>query len=595
MPKEFTIIEKFLGYFTKKDKTHIGPGFLVDGSQNVLINDAEKVEIRGGYSVFGAESSDENDIESAYDWETSSEDILSLRSKDDTLQFYDTNSTAWVDLKDSFSAIDFIFTTWWDTTEGIDLLLFVNGSDKIWDWSGGVAVLDSVTANTIKKTGTATWGESRFLTAGTRKVVIDGTEYTYTGGESTTTLTGVTPSPAGETPGETVFQAIRENDNQPANGVTNDIISVLNNQVWVGSNKSKEVYVSANDDFTDYTFSSPRIPGEGALMTIDSVARAFGRRADEMWVFAGRNDFYKSSFEQLEINSVLSETLNVKKIKTGVEQGAQSQDLVCEMGDYIAFLTFEPALRIIGSAEDLENPIMENLSDSIKPDIEGADFTGGHLKFHRNRLYLSAPADGKVFINETRQTDEGVMRFWQPPQILPISKFAIIDGNIHGHSYLVTETYKLFDGTNDNGNSFEAKMALSYMDFGDRINYKVFDEFVSEGYISSNTKLKLDLNYNYGGSLQKVEKEIDGADDNILFENVVGGILGDDPLGDEALGGSDEDAGNPKFRVIHDIPLKDFHQIQAVFSTDTTDAYWEVLCFGANIRLSSNQPISIKK
>ena len=257
MAKDFKIIKSFLGYRTKKDETNIEAGSLVENSQNVLINDAERVGIRGGYSIYptGSESSDTHEIESSYDWETSSEDVINLRSKNDVLQFYDTNAGAWVDLKDGFSAVDFCFTTWWDTTEGIDLLLFVNGSDKIWDWSGGVAVLDSVTANTIKKTGTATWAEARFLTAGTRKVVIDGTEYTYTGGETTTTLSGVSPSPAGESAGATVFQAVRENDNQPANGVENDIISVLNNQAWVGSNSSREVYVSANDSFTDYTYS----------------------------------------------------------------------------------------------------------------------------------------------------------------------------------------------------------------------------------------------------------------------------------------------------------------------------------------------------
>lgn len=597
MAEEFKIIKSFLGYFTKKDKTNISPGFLVESSQNVLINDAEKVEIRGGYSIYptGSESTDSYAIESRYDWETSSVGVINLRSYNDTLEFYDSNSSTWIELIGSFSEVDFCYTTWWDTSEAIDLLLFVNGNDKIWDWSGAIAVLDSVTTNTIKKTGTATWGESRFLTTGTRKVVINGTEYTYTGGEGTTTLTGVTPSPAGESAGETVFQAVRENDNQPANGVTNDIISVLNNQVWVGSNSSKEVYVSANDDFTDYTFSSPRIPGEGALLVLDNIARAFARRGDKMNISAGRGDWYENYFEQLDVGGILTETLNIKKIKTGVEQGAQSQDLVCEMGDYIAFLTFEPALRIMGSVEELENPIMENISDSIKPSIEGADFTGGHLRFHRNRLYLSAPADGKVFINETRQTEEGTIRFWQPPQILPISKFAIIGGSIYGHSYLVPETYKLFDGIDDNGKSFEAKAVFSYMDFKDRVNLKVFDELLSEGYISSNTKLIVDINYDFAGSTQQVQKEIDGSDNDILFEPTVGGILGDESLGNESLGSSDEVSENPKFRIIHDIPLQDFYQVQVAFSTNTRDAYWELLCFGMNVRFSQNQPISIKK
>ena len=67
--EKFLLIEKTLGYVTKPDPTNTNPHYLVSPSQNVLINDDEKVETRGGYSLFGAASATTNAIESAYDWE----------------------------------------------------------------------------------------------------------------------------------------------------------------------------------------------------------------------------------------------------------------------------------------------------------------------------------------------------------------------------------------------------------------------------------------------------------------------------------------------------------------------------------------------
>jgi len=602
MAKQFYLTKRVVGYSTKPDKTNISPEFLVEDSQNVLINDREMVEIREGYTLFGSANSNTNPIESAYDWETSSGDIIHLRSYDEYLQFYvgtvdGIEFNDWVTLADGFSAVDFCFTTWWDTNEDIDLLVFVNGSDKFWDWSGAMTTLKSATSNTITKNGSTTWAQERFKTSGTRKVVINGTEYTYTGGENTTTLTGVTPDPSGEAANSLVFQAITLHDDEPADGATNDICSVLNNQLYLGGGKSREVSVSKDDDFTDFSFSSPRVPGEGALLVLDSIPKAFVPLNEVMWISAGRNDWYKTELNELEVSGTLTETLKIKKLKTGSDQGAQSQDLVCTIGDYIAYISYEPALRLLGTMEELELPHMPIISDPIKPDFDAETFTNGHIKFHRNRIYISAPASGKVYINELKQTADGsFVRFWQPPQILPIRKFAIIDGEIYGHSDDVPETYKLFDGINDNGNSIEAKAAFAYRSYGLKANLKTVSEWLTEGYISSNTKLTLTLNYDYEGYTQQLEYEIDGSDDSILYQPSETGVLGDEVLGDRPLGDLLEEAAElAKFRVIHGIVPRDFFEIQAIYSTNDVDQQWKILAHGGNVSRSKNEPIKIKK
>ena len=603
MGKKFQTVLETKGYVTKPDPTNTDSRFLVSGSQNMIINDEEKVGTRKGYSLKGAASTVLNAIESSFDWQTSSNTILNLRGEDGTLSaFLGTIDgvviDAWTDIADGFTDAGFVFAPWWDTSEGIDILLFVVGDTNMQDWSGGVTTLASTTSNTLTKNGTDTWAEKRFLTAGVRKVVINGTVYTYTGGETTTALTGVTPDPTGEAADSIVIQQIRTTATTPSAGFNNDIIHVQDNQVYVGSNTSQEVFVSKNTSFIDYTFSSPRIPGDGELLVLDNPCNAIRGLRDKVVIFAGRDDIYTNQFAQLDVSGTLTETLKIEKLKTTTGQSAQSQALTANFGDSLAFITFEPALRILQDVANISEPQIRTFSNPIKPDFDAEDFSNADMIFDGQRINIAAPVNGKFYILEFKEDADGnVRRFWQPPQILPIRRLSIIDGSLHGHSSAVTESYKLFDGTNDLGNSFRAIAAFAYNTYNERINMKSFDEYFTEGFISANSTVKLTLNYDFNGFTQAIEKTIDGSDSDIIFTSTSFGSLGDSPLGDVGLGGEagTEDDPLPKFRIIHEIARQDFFEMQVIYETDDTDERFEILSHGPNALLSKNMPTQIKK
>ncbi len=602
MSKKYATIEESVGYTTKRDETNTDERSLVAGSVNVLINDGEKVSTRKGFTLQSAEDTSGNPIESSFDWETSSNSILNLRSYDDELEVYlgtvdGVAVNAWTRIADGFSAVDFIYDSWWDSTEGIDLLLLVNGDSNMRDWSGCVAVVDSVTANTITKKGTTTWAEARALANGTRRLKINGVAYTYTGGEGTDTLTGVTPNPLsnGVTDGDIAIQEIRTNANTPASGFKNDTIRVQNNQVCVGSNTSRDVYVSSNTDFTDYTFSTPRVPGEGALLTLDATTNGFGRFKNAMVIFSGRDFLYKTRFNELDVGGTLTEILTIDKLKTSKGQSAQSQDLIIEIGDQIAFVTFEPALRILSDVENVLEPQIRTHSNPIKPDFDAEDFTGGQLFFDKSRICVVSKVNSKLYLLEIREDANGkVRRFWQPPQLVPASRLSHIGGTLHMHSNVNAETHKLFDGTSDNGASFRAVAAWAYRSFGDRVNLKKFDELYVEGYISSNTKLQVTAKYEFEGVGDTQTSFIDGSDRGILLEPPVSGSLGDENLGDEDLGGgASGENQNPKFKTILSFAPTEFTESQFVFETDDLDLQWELLAHGPNVLQSPSNNISI--
>lgn len=588
---EYQVVSEFKGYRTKPDPTNTDERYLIAGSKNVLINDQEKVSSRQGYSLLGAASTDRNKIESSFTWYTSSNTEITFRVLNNTLQFLYEGT--WYDLASGYNTAQFDFAPWWDgSTEQIDLLLFVAKDANIYDWSGCITTLASATTNTITKNGSETWAESRALTTGTRSVEINGTTYTYTGGETTTTLTGVTPDPSGEAADSLVFQSVRTNSNKPASGLTNDLIKVLNNQVYVGDYTSREVYVSKQSDFTDFTFSTPRQPTEGALLTLDGPPRAFIPQEDSMYISAGLNDWYQTTFTLTTTSTAFVEDIQVKKLKTTSQQSAIYKDAVTNGKNNVVFISNEPTFEELGRVENLVTPQSKPLSDAIKPDFSNYDFTNASVAYWKNQFVIAVPNEQLVLIYDIENG------WWQPPQTMAISSLSVYQGNLIGHSALVSESYTLFDeGTkSDNGSLIEMQAVFAYRNFGSRFLLKNFDEYACEGYLTSNTNLTVTLQYDYEGASGESIYEIQGSDQSIAFgSNVVGGI-GSSPLGHLPLGGlSAADTEFKKFRHIKALRANDFHELLVTISTTDDDAQFEILSHGPQGRLAPSQNNSIRK
>lgn len=674
--EEYIEVIQPLGYMNDREISNIGGNYLVSGSQNVIIENKEKVSSRKGYTLVGAAKTNNNPIEGSFDWYTSSGAWRNLRSHGKLLEYYKDGS--WLTLLSDLYSAKVRFAPWWSPTELIDILLFVVGDDSVKEWSGGIAEVASVTTNTITKkgylagatiafnengassdtitdsgngfvtagfaagdeiiisgsasndgvytiasvtAGTITlidtddltaevagasvvvkwskfgsWAEARFFTAGTRKVLIDGVEYTYTGGETTGTLTGVTgdPSAGGVVAGDLAVQAVRNNTPAYLDGFKNDLIGVVNNHVLIGSSTSRIVYVSTSTDFTSNTYSTPRAPGEGFELTLDSAPTAFVVDEDVMKISGGRDDWYK--IEMILSADQTGETITVRKLKTATGQAAISQDAVIKIKNNIAFISFEPTIDTLGRVENIEGPETTPISDDIKKDIESYDLTNAHGLYAVRNMYIALPAEGKMIIYDLQD------RLWQPPQTIPVRRLALIDIDgdgivrLCGHSAHGNETYRLFYGYNDNGVSFKAVAAFGYDDFASRFSKKQFDEIGTEVKMSENTILKVIVNYDYKGFTGIKEKTIDGASDVGRFTPVVLGGLGQNPLGFAPFGGMGTDTEDlNKYKKIHEVPLLDFYERQRVFESDSEDLRFEILAYGENVSLSENLPVELKE
>lgn len=449
-------------------------------------------------------------------------------------------------------------------------------------------------ATVIVKGPRATWAESRFLTAGTRLVRVNGTEYAYTGGESTGTLTGLS-GVAGVSAGDIALQAVNSATPTAVDGMALNLISVSGNYVFVASKTDRRYFVSSNTDYTSFSFTSPvRKPGEGWTGTVDSPPTALIPDEGVMYIFGRRDDAYLITFGLS--SDFVSEAITVKKGKTATGQAAINQGSCVSIKNAVAFITFEPTIDTLGNVAFFNAPQAVPLSDPIKLDLEGYDLTDAHGIYAGRQAYWALPNEG-VIIRYNNQFNH-----WQPPRLLPAGRMALIDLEGDGalvlcaHSSTGNETYRLDDGYSDNGAIKSVVAAFGYENYGTRFTPKNADEFATELYMSENTKVKNTVIYDYKGATDVRQFDIDGDDETIAFSARGDGGLGEEPLGDRPLGSLlNEPDDLHKVRAVDMTPVVDFFEVQRVYTSESEDARFAIIAYGSNVELADNIPAYLKR
>lgn len=254
--------QNWQGYEHHDDITTQDVNTLAYGSHDVLIvgNKNNAIESRNGYTILGEsdQGSFVTPIRSKYDLYINNAGVkLPVREYEIPTGPQATQSCVEVFYNNNWYRIsengvagvhESYFTSWTDPDTLVNYLVWVNGNINSFYWKGSISTISALTATTI------TLGEvgatAAFDTSGT--VYINGTTYTYTG-KNTTQLTGLTTNPitGGVVIGDVVIQKSKTGYLQSLglNLTTNpplDIIGVLENHVFYGSYKSRNIYVSAS-------------------------------------------------------------------------------------------------------------------------------------------------------------------------------------------------------------------------------------------------------------------------------------------------------------------------------------------------------------
>lgn len=466
---------------------------------------------------------------------------------------------------------------------------------------------------TIYNQNGPTWKSQRFFsTISNRAITYKGVSYTYTGGETTDTLTGLTSFPT-VTAGDATWQtpdviALPSSITSPFPGFTPDLIGVQLNMVFLASTKSPVIFWSKNIDYTDFTLTSPRAPGDPGQQPLTSGRARCITPVDtdsmilnvqSTLIFGSGND----AFDQLDFHMSADNTAELVRIiryKTAIGAGLISKNAITPVKNNTVYISREPALDGL-SQGNLESPDGKKnvpISDLIKDDFDAYNFSKAHVIYYKRAIYIALPSNGIVLIYDMMRN------LWQPPQTLPISRFAIIGDLLYGHSSITNETYQLFSGTNDNGAPIEQVATFAYNNAGNRARLKNMSEYWSDGYISVGGTLNLGLNYGFNGSLGTQNLTISGNDQTVTL-SPVGSPLGDNPLGEEPLGGAPIEpvGGIPgttstllRFWQVDTLSvLADYIEFYASYSMNTLDAQFALVAHGSNQWDAGTSPVSHKK
>lgn len=649
---DFKLLNTFPGYNSAGDKTSLKPGTLIRGSKNVYKKLTGTIASRPGIKRRGTLDTTNAGVNSSFEWNTSVGTERPLRVCNGKLQvesnIADGVNLVWYDLFETSTLNSpaatysrFVFDTWWDNDEKTDRLIMVRGDDNILHWSGGIALIDSVTSTTITKQGSETWAELGFATqiSGEKKIIIGGIEYTYTGGESTTTLTGVTassgdPSTNGVASGDVAIQSVMVSATVPVANYKADFIKVIGNQAWVGSYSSKVVWISADATaggtlgFLKFTQSGTLVTGDPDAIVLDNLAKGIGVQDNYVIIFAGDSDMMvvvpndplpiTQAATLLSGGTERAVIQRIEKKRLGALSSCLGHEFIDNLGGNLIWLDQKNRLRALGTFANVDSIKPVSLSVAVQNELTEDDFIGGHIKVITDNdgdtVYITAPNNARDWMYQIRETvnESGQViteRLWQPPQIRGISRFAVISGAIYGHSNVNPQIYQIWDteqwfddGASNEEIPYTCVARFAYQQHGRRQGREFFDMIYFEGYMLQGTELLCNVYYDYqGASGTRAVTISNDTDLATFFTGINPSSLGDSSLGDNPLGdGIIEEANSqntvPKFRAITNIsnPKNFFEYSLEVYSLNV-DARWELLVLGANVKLAPENATFLRK
>lgn len=627
---DYQLISEFKGYRAREDKTMLSPEYMVSPSKNVIINTSGRIATVKGYELDGASSATaDSGILSNFDFTNFKGDVRNLRAgflttagNDGKLQFRyvtGTSTVNWVDLSTALTTVDLSFCEYWDNSALVKKVLWVDGSNNVYSWNGAVTTFASATVNTITKQGTNTWAQEGFSATGT--ILLGGVAAGYTGGTGTTTLTGVTYDFSASTVGAIVHQQPVTTALSAMSGIVATFGPTVigcgrRNQVYLGSSNSNNLYISKVNDYTNYSFTSPtRVVGEGALIPLDAPPTGFiaqesqqSSDAYDMYISEGLSNW--AVIRATLSSDLTKETLEHIRLKTGALLGAQSGRLMGKMKNHIVYIDNANVAQMLGYLSYQFVPTLVDFSFPIVDDMNSYDFTDASIFYYRNYIYIAIPRHGIIrAYNMTNQAQEQFSGgkaledvtqqpwFWEAPIGYPISGFYIVDGELYGHSYTTSESYKLFSGGDFNGQNIDANATFAYDGKQDRTQSKYCDEVWVEGYIKQNTILDVSISGDLDAKKTTQIVQINGDDDDIVAFGGGGNSLGDSPLGVQTIGGATTtetgDIMPAWFHVAKTFTAVPFYLQQLSFSTNDVDVKWELICFGTNAMPTAEGNVAI--
>ncbi len=387
---------------------------------------------------------------------------------------------------------------------------------------------------------------------------------------------------------------------------------MINNQVYVGSYTSRLCYISANDDYTNYSVPTPRLAGDPELLTLDSTLNGIGVKTGQAAISIGTSEWAIVSFQDITVGTDLVQQTNVDIKPVAKLAAAYAHEFIGNSGDNVLYLSKDQQIREFGNFNDLFYNAYPSLSLEIATELSAENFSGGGLKCIGEFTYITSPASGKTYLYQVRQSVDDanrvvVERLWHSPFTWNATRVDEINGAVVAFSNANPQVYQVWgtnqfydDSPSDEQLPYTCVLALAYLPGYEkgvrRQGLYSFDKVFTEGYLSEGTILNLTVNYNYQGATAQIMAAVNSIKrPAYLFQSSVGS-LGDDSMGDKSLG--DETANQAisaemqnlaKFKNINSLALNNCFEYQLIYSSESVNSQWEILALGTNAQIETEQ------
>lgn len=596
--------QRFAGFSNREDQSFLRGSFVV--GQNFTFGTSGLPANRKGFEVVGTEAADSTPVRRAWVYETRDGTQYELKIYDTKLVFWLVGtSTDYSILKTGLTAnTDWGFANIGRTSDATMYCIFSNGTDGVFKFSGANTTVASTTINTITKSGTNTWTQDGFASA-TNSVVINGVEYSYTGGEGTTTLTGVTPDPTGNAAGSLIVQAVETVS--ALSGVKGSVLMAHDGRLHMRLDSKKSIWnFSKLDDPFNFTVASPDEDGNAGSKEIEfsGPITAFGKLNKTILCFKKRQ-IKLLDFTQVGSRVDLSryQTL-VSADDKGTTLGAMNQKCVFSTPLGMVFLTADKRLALLSGVTANNEPQYMFISDPIQPIFNVGVWDDAVGICVDNVIYLAFKQDENSTYNDTvlrgdmtRQSIDTLGRVlpirWDSPTVgWNVSDWTVTyntttgKNDIHWHSSINSGSYKLIDQKTDAGSGFTTTIRTWAENMGFPTLQKKIEEAFIEIRMTENTTPLVTLLYDEDGFTSTDETQLTGTGDdvNYRFGGTTYNPFGATSFGSEKFGSNTESNSNPVYRFHIEVnPNIFFYNISMQISTDGDGQDYEVVRFGYKV------------
>jgi hypothetical protein len=573
--------------------------------------------VRTGFEIIGTEPTDATPVTRAWTFENRNGDQFELKAYDTFVDYWLTGqSTSWKHLITGLTAnLEFGVANIGKSADTTNHSNFCNGTDSWYKFNGAWATISGFTVNTLS-IASSTWTALGFYAA-TNKVMINNIEYTYTGGEGTTTLTGVTPDPTGN---------VAANDIAVQSPVVVSALDSYKGSVAMAHDgrmharleTKKSIWnYSKLDDPYDWTASAADGAGGAKEVEFGGPITAFGKLNKLALCF--KKGIIKSlQFDQVgtRLDSPVYKTL-VSADDKGTTLGAVNQKSTFSTPLGTVFVTPDKRMVLLTGVTANDEPQYLFLSDQIQPIFtQGVHDTATGICVD-NVIYYAFKTDVNSTFNDvvirgdlTRQTttsDNKVIPIqWDCPYTgWNVADWTVVYDDtlgcnvIHWHSASNSASYKLIADKTDATNPFTSTLRTWSEHFDMPNLEKKIDYIFLEVKMTDNTELLATVLYDEDGVTGTAEYTLKGDNSQYKFNSSTYNVFGSSPYGSQKIGSNELVPTAKKYRFYIETPNNlYFYNIALQLSCGDAGNDFQLIRFGYRLtevleKLDRNYKIGI--